>query len=381
MKIGILTQPLHMNYGGLLQAYALQTILKNEGHKAWIIQRIHAYNFSLLYRKMSWLKFLLKQIVSIIACKKTLKQAKKDMADSRLYTMAFTYKYISPRSRLLSTDEALKNFVSEIDFDAFVVGSDQVWRPKYSPNIYNYFLDFAENMKVKRVAYAASFGTSDWEFSEEETRKCRSLIQKFDLVSVRENDGVTLCSEYLDRNDAKWVLDPTMLLPKEHYFELIVKAHLPEVNNKHIVAYILDETPEKKELLNLVQRELAKPIYDAKQGIASYEAIHVRGKASVEEWLYGFQNADFAVVDSFHGCVFSILFHVPFIVIGNKNRGLSRMNSLLVQFDLQDRLVCEDYLQKIMPVQVRDIDWERVDRKLEQKRKDSMDFLFSINCQ
>ena len=214
MKIGILTQPLYMNYGGLLQAYALQTILKNEGHEVWIIQRIHAYNYSWLYQQMSWLKFLLKQIASIIAGKKTLKQAKKDTADSRLYTMAFTCKYISPRSRLLSTDEALKNFVSKMDFDAFVVGSDQVWRPKYSPNIYNYFLDFAENLKVKRVAYAASFGTSDWEFSEEETQKCRSLIQKFDLVSVRENDGVILCSEYLDRNDAKWVLDPTMLLPK-----------------------------------------------------------------------------------------------------------------------------------------------------------------------
>lgn len=376
MKIGILTQPLYMNYGGLLQAYALQTILKNEGHEVWIIQRIHAYNYSLLYRKMSWLKFLLKQIVSVIVCKKTLKQAKKDMVDSRLYTMAFTYKYISPRSRLLSTDEALKNFVSKMNFDAFVVGSDQVWRPKYSPNIYNYFLDFAENLKVKRVAYAASFGTSDWEFSEEETQKCRSLIQKFDLVSVRENDGVTLCSEYLDRNDAKWVLDPTMLLPKEHYFELIAKAHLPEVNNKHIVAYILDETPEKTELLTLLQRELAKPIFDAQKGIESYGAIHVRGKASVEEWLYGFQNADFAVVDSFHGCVFSILFHIPFVVIANKERGMSRFYSLLSMFGLEDRMIKD--ISSFDFEKMRCIDFEKIEACLNNKRKISLDFIKEI---
>lgn len=376
MKIGILTQPLYMNYGGLLQAYALQTILKNEGHEVWIIQRIHAYNYSWLYQQMSWLKFLLTQIASIITCKKTLKQTKRDMADSRLYTMAFTYKYISPRSRLLSTDEALKNFVSKMNFDAFVVGSDQVWRPKYSPNIYNYFLDFAENMKVKRVAYAASFGTNDWEFSEEETQKCRSLIQKFDLVSVRENDGVTLCSEYLDRNDVKWVLDPTMLLPKEHYFELIAKAHLPEINNKHIVAYILDETPEKKELLNLVQRKLAKPIFDAQKGIEAYEAIHVRGKASVEEWLYGFQNADFAVVDSFHGCVFSILFHIPFVVIANEERGMSRFYSLLSMFGLEDRMIKD--ISSFDFEKMRCIDFEKIDACLNNKRKISLDFIKEI---
>lgn len=373
MKIGILTQPLHMNYGGLLQAYALQTILKNEGHETWIIQRIPAYKFSLLYRSMSKLKFFLKQIICIIMRKKTLKQARKAFVDSRLYTMAFTYKYISPRSRLLSTDEALKDFVYKMDFDVFVVGSDQVWRPKYSPNIYNYFFDFAENMKVKRVAYAASFGTNNWEFSEEETRKCRSLIQKFDMISVRENDGVTLCSDYLDRNDAEWVLDPTMLLPKEHYFELIANAHLPELNNKHIVSYILDETPEKKELLSQVQRKLVKPIFDAKKGIESCDAIHVRGKASVEEWLYGFQNAEFAVVDSFHGCVFSILFHIPFVVIENKERGMSRLHSLLSMFGLENRMIEDN--RAIELYRMKNIDWNIIDLILQNKRKQSIAFL------
>ena len=88
--------------------------------------------------------------------------------------------------------------LSDGEYDAFVVGSDQVWRPSYNHHIKNAFLGFAENWKnVKRIAYAASFGVDNWEFTEEQTDECKKLIQKFDFVSVREDTAVNLCSEEL----------------------------------------------------------------------------------------------------------------------------------------------------------------------------------------
>ena len=99
----------------------------------------------------------------------------------------------------------------QFHFDAFVVGSDQVWRPRYNAYIPNLFLDFTEGMSVKRIAYAASFGTDQWEFSAEQTTISSFLAKKFDIVSVREASGIQLCKQNLGV-DAIQVLDPSLLL-------------------------------------------------------------------------------------------------------------------------------------------------------------------------
>lgn len=72
-----------------------------------------------------------------------------------------------------------------------------------------------------------------------------------------------------------------------------------------------------------------------------------RIKPSVETWLRGFFDAELIVTDSFHACVFSIIFKKQFIVVGNKSRGMSRFESLLKMFGLEDRLVngCDDFLK------------------------------------
>ena len=88
------------------------------------------------------------------------------------------------------------NALNPNDFDAFIVGSDQVWRRLYMPDIYREYLSFAEGWNVRRISYAASFGTEEWEYSPLETTECRRLLQKFDAVSVREASGVSLCKKH-----------------------------------------------------------------------------------------------------------------------------------------------------------------------------------------
>ena len=117
--------------------------------------------------------------------------------------------------------------ISQEKYDAIVVGSDQIWRKQYVCEsfklpIESSFLDFAKHWDIKRISYAASFGTEEWEYNDEQTKNCRVLIQLFDNVSVREKSGVALCKDYLQHN-AKVVLDPTLLLKKNDYLKLLNK--------------------------------------------------------------------------------------------------------------------------------------------------------------
>lgn len=374
-RIGILTQPLHFNYGGLLQAYALQKTLKSYGYEVWLINRY--YNHDSLYRFLSAVKHLMLSSLLCIKGKRKWHATYQQFKDSFFTSLQFKKKHITPCSKCLTSDHALKHFIQKMKFDGYIVGSDQVWRPKYAPNIYNYFLDFAKDSNVIKMAYAASFGVDNWEFTATETETCKKLLHQFDYVSVREKGGINLCRQYFNRQDVYVTLDPTLLLQKTDYESLIKQADLPSPKKSFIVSYILDATEKKLNILDNLKNIFNKQIYNAQIGLIEFQNRHIKQKATVEEWLYGFMNADFAVVDSFHGCVFSIIFHVPFVAIGNKERGMSRFQSLLSLVNLEERLLDEnatvDDIQSL-----KEIDWDKVDELLQKQREISMSFLSQI---
>src|SRR5690554_6190219 len=191
MKIAVLTQPLHDNYGGLLQAYALKEVLQAMGNEVVIINRKSP--------QPSMLKILLSRIKNSLLGKpkreKVFLTENQKMAISK-HTNKFRKKYIPNLSELITNDDGMKS-LNSLGFNAYVVGSDQCWRPKYSPKISNYFLDFLDtDLKTKRISYAASFGVSDWEFSEKDTKICKELMRKFDAISVRENSAIDLVDKY-----------------------------------------------------------------------------------------------------------------------------------------------------------------------------------------
>ena len=216
MKIGILTQPLHNNYGGLLQAYALKETLLSLGHETVVINR-RGKNASWLRKHASILKS--RALGRNINPKLLINNRFEKIISQE--TLKFQKKYIPELSHLITDNKEMLS-LNDMKFDGYVVGSDQCWRPRYSSNIRNYFLDFAKDEKnIKRVSYAASFGVTEWEFTDEDTKVCRSLLKKFDAVSVREDSGIELVRKYLGRDDAVHVIDPTMLLSVDKYEEII----------------------------------------------------------------------------------------------------------------------------------------------------------------
>lgn len=370
MKIAILTQPLHTNYGGNLQNFALQKVLKDMGHEPVTIDRHHTVKLRTKL-KLGYFKNLLMHFLKgrPKPLWKNYFSSKKEQAYLRQDITAFIDAYITKTPRLYS-DKAVQAIFKENNFEAVIVGSDQCWRPMYSPNIYTYYLDFLkDNKEIKKLAYAASFGTDEWEYTEEQTARCKKLIQQFDLVTVREKAAVNLVAEKLNK-DAEFVLDPTLLLSKEDYIELFVGKNLPD--NKGIYTYILDDSDWKTQVVETAKETLGLPQFSNQH---NKHTVNSEKIPSIESWIKGFADADFVVTDSFHGTVFSIIFNKPFISLVNVSRGASRFESILGEFDLMQRLASDFDQQYIEALIEEAIAYDGVNQKLDALRRHSKEVL------
>lgn len=357
MKIGIVTQPLHNNYGGLLQNYALQQVLKGLGHEVYTINKCHLGIYAARWDIR--FKFAIKQLIRKFIGR-NYAPFYKDFLKIRQHCIKFVQENINTTKMYKSQGE-LEDIIAKEHFDAYIVGSDQVWRPCYSENIYNDFLDFCQTQAgIKRVVYAASFGVSEWEFSNEETKECSRLAKLFDSISVREDSGISLCKEHLGV-DAIHVLDPTMLLDAKHYEQLADNAG-EKKSEGDLFCYILDNN----DIISQAIRDLEKSHSMTSFQVKSKKSGMLSNKSSIYDyiipsptkWIRAFMDAKMVFTDSFHGCVFSIIFNKPFWVIGNKNRGNARFDSLLKLFNLEDRRI--DIAEVNTIDFTRPIDWSSV---------------------
>ena len=368
MRIAILTQPLRYNFGGILQNYALQTVLKRMGHKVVTLQPDTSM-------RISWRRFLLvfpARVIRFLLGKSDVIRYEQNYNKINRTIATHTRKFVEANINI----RKYRNIrtLSEKDYDMIVVGSDQVWRPCYNNSFFstieNSFLDFAKTWSVKRIAYAASFGTDSWEFSEDETTTCSELIKLFDAVSVRERSGIELCKNKFGV-DAVHLLDPTLLLKKEDYVNLIENSRNTTKPTGELMCYILDETYDKKMLIARIAHEKNLTPFKANAQTDDVNAsLSDRIQLPVEQWLRNFQEAEFVVTDSFHACVFSIIFNKPFVVVGNKKRGMSRFQSLLEMFELKDHLLYSiDGYQSTRQYDIPDITYEKLSDMCEKSYK------------
>lgn len=381
MNILLVNFFLKANHGGILQCYALQKVLQDMGHtavKAEPPRRILPKNKILLLKtiiRKIWLHYIRRQ-KNIDVFSEIKSHMFRNIIDNN------AHKFIRKHLKIIKTDD-FSNLKGS-DYDAVIVGSDQLWRKSYI-NIYpftdktpgdNMFLAFTRNWNCRRIAYAVSFGLDYWEYTPKETEKLKDLIHNFNAVSVREDSGVQLIHDNLGEDiNVCHVLDPALLLTKEDYVNLYKKTSLPEKKGK-ILCYILDFNRTKQEIIDTVKEKTSEEVFFANN--IDYEKPWLPWKkaaqTSIESWLKGFNDAKYVVADSFHASVFSIIFEKEFIVIANKQRGIARIDSLLRMFNLENRIVFQkDDIQNISST----IDWQSVREILQRERKKSMSFLSS----
>lgn len=328
MKIGIITQPLRYNYGGILQNYALQTVLRRLGHNPETLALPEGGNNTLSLK----IKDYIRKVLTVFSDKRG--RLFHVLRWSETLTLST---FLRPFIKKHITVKQCNEYPKINEYDGYIVGSDQVWRPMYS-DLDNAYLSFASEWNdTIRVAYAASFGTDEWEYTKTQTEKYRKLVSLFNAVSVREESGIGLCKEYFKIN-VPHVLDPTLLLTKEDYiYNLKLNT---ERKNKGLFYYLLDYDDEKKNFVEGIAKNNGWSTYTVNSKVENASLpIEERIQPPIEEWLQAIIDADFVVTDSFHGMAFSINFNKPFVVIANKKRGVSRFESLLSKTGQTSRLL------------------------------------------
>lgn len=345
MKIGIMTYwGTHDNYGQVLQCYALIKLLNDNGHEAFLIR----YNRHQDIRKSSKLT-LIKRYASISGIKSLLKRCinkhhskKESFADFRkfkdfydLYIPSTTYIYNSLIELQKNPPKA----------DVYISGSDQIWNfwnlplKQYRNPIHAYFLDFGDK-SIKRISVASSWGVNN--LPKEYVEEISSLIQNYDYVSVREKNGLDLC-RLCGVEKPEWIVDPTLFLSKTMYKELFKNYSSPKINSKFLFVYIL----------NLSFSTDIDSIYDFASR-KNLEVILVTGNdlvinkkrsfATMQDWLWYIENAEYVLTNSFHGTVFSLIFQKKVGILKNKMKTFdSRFDSLFEILGLKnDRYIFEN---------------------------------------
>lgn len=350
-----MTHPLGHNYGGIAQAFALQTILRELGFEPETTWSLGP----------TWKQFLLSN-----ATFRKLYGLPDSNAQKRIdqNTKEFITKHITLTSFKEAKSRSNRNY-----YDVFLTGSDQVWRKLYA-HVPHYLFSFVLFGRKQFYSYAASFGADNVnEYNATLRFYSRLLARRFKSISVRESSGVSIVEKEWGL-PAYQHIDPTMLVKKETYTALINEAKITQsFAVKSAFVYVLDNNAQTSEWIQLALEGLRlNPYYLISDSSNSGNQL-----PPFESWLSCFNEAEFVITDSFHGTVFSIIFEKPFLCIANDARGTARVESLLSTFGLMNRLISNS-----KPVDPSDlfspIDWASVRTKLKTEQERSLCYLQSI---
>lgn len=346
--IGILTFHRTLNYGAVLQCYALMRVINDSGYNASVID----YRSPMIeQREMRPRIFLRKNVKNFVG-----------------FPFEMLMKYVRRRSFAKSKIKAssLYGVKSDIDLvpqlqglDSVVVGSDQVWNLGLTGGDFQYFLpgpgDFKKN------SYAASFGSRKVAQAERVAR----YLDDFNYVGVREADGVRIAHEM--GIDASQVLDPTLLLTPEQWKK--VSAGVPHLPDKYIVAYAVNMKEDVvSRAKKIAEEHHASVVYIHGSDWTPVKGVKNIYSAGPDEFIYLIRNAEAVVTSSFHGTCFAMLMHRPFTVVMNhwKENANSRLESLLQLVGVDEKAAAAGIVHPV---------WEDLDDLLESERERSLNYL------
>lgn len=323
MKAGILTFTNTLNYGAVLQAYALQEKVRALGCEVEVIQYVNkdiedkekGKSFSLIFKNP-------KAFLKKLTMGKALKNKEKAFKEYERLNVNLGKKYDN------TTISRAEN-----DYDCFITGSDQVWNMGITHNDWNFYLDFVKDPK-KKLSYAPSFGNSA--FPDEQKEKAGKLLNEISALSVREKSGKELIKEMAGR-DAEVVVDPTLLLNKNEWESKI--KFKPNID-KYILVYF----PHNKKLVfDFVEKLKVKtglPVIYLSISPRKQGGVQTIYDASPDEFLGWIKNAEYVVTGSFHGTAFSLNLEKQFFYEPLNEGGIEgRIENLTRLTGTQDRCI------------------------------------------
>lgn len=354
MKIALLNLPIDLNYGGNIQRFALSHVLISMGHDVEHIQLLKNVQIQLpIYKR--YLVYA-KRVLDIAIGRKH-----KDILYERNKIKGYQNVFRFYDKNVPHTDKKFYNRqdLNDYDwsgFDAFIVGSDQVWREDMTEQIGldNYFFSFLSTINKIKIAYAVSFGKDSIKSPKVKFPSIPFLYKGFKAVSVREKSALEILeNEGMNSPEPEFVLDPTLLLSRQDYVGLLKKEGYDNYcPNRYVLTYFINN--------DLFEHNVVREYADKKNLEIVNVTMDSMSKISIPHWIYLFMHAEYVFTDSYHGVVFSLLFNRPFEIKYNIHGGTSRIESLMVILGITDSKM---------------IEWNSVNIKISEYRSKSLDFL------
>lgn len=368
-KVGIITFNGVMSYGACMQSYAMLMIVRKLGYNSEIIDySINAYkdekkNGNLFYLKNKIIRFSRSPFTYINLYHLVLLQKfyeRKYLKDLRIRNSKFDeFKKLYQATNGIYYRNHSDLIISELGYSAYICGSDQIWNPNFCEMDSNYFLDFAP--QGKRISYAPSIGVSA--IPKHKVSRFTELIKGINHLSIREQQGADVIYN-LTGIEAKVVLDPTLLIPKEDW-EILAS----DFEGEYILVYFIGDDKYSREYL-----KQAKKVYNKYKII---ELVFNYTKFGPKDFIGLIRNAKFIITNSYHGTCFSIIFNKPFVVMKTTkdlkhSSGFSRMESLLKNLKLDKRILgfSNDFSLDLL-----ELDYEIPNILINKLKEDSIKYL------
>ena len=318
-RIGVLTMHRVLNYGSILQAYATKRVIESLGHDCEIIDYRYPNEFHYAHGRKKYAITWKGRIARRFSLTKKWRRLNRFRNFQEKY-LNLSREYISP--------EDIRN--NPPNYDIYLVGSDQVWNPKYLFEDTVFLLDFVPNDK-KKISYASSFSTN--KIPEAFKEKYIRLLSQFESISVRETNGAKLVKELTGR-DASVNIDPTLLLKPDDWNKICSRSKL--CKRPYILVYILTYAVGDIPCLNDIVRKLkqeknAQIIYLGNRIEGIYCDRYI-DNCSPSQFISLVRWTSFIITTSFHGTAFALNYGIPFISIAD-NKADDRIYSLLQQLD------------------------------------------------
>lgn len=365
-KIGIMTFHQSYNCGSILQALALETVLKEEGYYSECI------DFSNIGQKMMYSIFdkrkSLKAVIKNCLILLSYKSIKTHYDDYQ----QFIDKYIVVgKKKYTYTNELIE---MDKEYDAFIAGSDQVWNVKCYDADPAYFLSFVKG--TKKIAFAPSLGAIDLRNEDINLNDYIGYLKDFDYLSCREKNGRSIIQSLTNRN-VELIADPTLLFNMEEWNTLIPTANYA---GKPFVFYYAFLYPnEVNKCVANIAKKRGFDVYVMDPKAYCLNALWRYGfkltaSGGPKEFIYRIKNASMVLTTSFHGTVFATLFHKEFIFLNSAmhDKTDDRASTLLQQLGLEDMYISTTEVEKCS---MFNIDYKRVDENIELLRENSRKYL------
>lgn len=383
MKIGIVTFVKCDNYGAELQAYALQWKLNQLGYDAELIdlQKIEkdlASNASSIlpaiknrFKVYGWkAPFEIgKLVVDVLQRKLAAKKNESNAEEKHKLFLDFFDKFIRHSNRYYTIEEIRQ--ATDLPYDVYIAGSDQIWNYMHNDNLDVYFLEFAKEFGAHRISYAASISAASIPAKYQD--EYRNLLKNIQYLSVRELHGAKLIKELTGR-DVEVVLDPTLLVTSEEWLNNVAKN--PLSGEKYVLVYTLSGSKYIQELCDNIAGRLGCKVVNMKINFRKDDSEKMTDLFDLgpQEWVGLISGASYVVTDSFHGTAFSINFNKPFTTLVNPVSNMnSRVLSILKIMGLEDRIIYDDGTRK-MPKELY-VDYTEVNKRMEEWRHKSLSFI------